>query len=62
MTDKNKKAAAKPPIGLKPRHLHDTARIKDIYAVMGGYIDAGKKIPKEWTTELYELSKATFNK
>jgi len=62
MTTENKAAAKKPPVGIKPRHLHDTARIKEIHAAMGRYIEDAKQIPAEWSKELLDLSKATFSK
>ncbi len=62
MTDKNKAPVSKPPVGLKPRHDHDTDRIKEIHAAMGRYIQEAKQIPAEWAKELLDLSKATFTK
>lgn len=62
MSKDNKKVEVKPPVGLKPRHLHDETRIKDIHDAMGRFIEAGKQIPAEWAKEMLDLSKATFNK
>jgi len=63
MTIENKVAPTKkPPVGIKPRHLHDTNRIKEIHSAMGRYIEDAKQIPAEWTKELLDLSKATFSK
>jgi hypothetical protein len=52
----------KPPVGIKPRHLHDDARMRDIHAAMGRYIESSKQIPAEWTKEMLDLSKANFSK
>ncbi len=56
------KAVTEAPKGIKPRHLHDNARILEIHAAMGRYIEASKQIPSEWTKEMLDLSKANFSK
>ena len=42
----------KPPIGLKPRHIHETDRQHDIIHAIIRWHDAGKQIPGEWVKEL----------
>lgn len=46
----------KPPIGLKPRRLHDEQRLCDIEAAILRRKDTGKPVPKEWADEHRELS------
>ena len=45
----------KPPLGLKPRRVHDYQRVKDIVAAMNRYIEVDKVIPTEWAEELWDL-------
>ena len=45
----------KPPIGLKPRWLHDAHRIQEILDAMRRYSDAEIVIPSEWVDELNGL-------
>lgn len=45
----------KPPLGLKPRWLHDSCRITDILNAMERYVDSNMPIPKVWIEELKEL-------
>lgn len=42
----------KPPLGLKPRCVHDGERAMAIMAAMKRYIEKHKPIPKEWADEL----------
>lgn len=51
----------KPPVGLKPRNIHDTARINEILSAMRRYTEAGKRFPDEWIKEIGDLNK-TFAK
>jgi len=44
-----------PPLGLKPRRLHDAGRIKDIVSAINRYREAKLEIPKEWTEEYNDL-------
>ena len=46
----------KPPIGLKPRWLHETNRIQDIIDAIKRYSEAEEPIPTEWVDELKELT------
>ena len=46
----------KPPIGLKPRWLHETNRIQDIIDAIKRYSEAKEPIPIEWVDELNELT------
>lgn len=51
-----------PPLGLKPRKIHDEQRAADIQQAIIRYISAKKPIPSEWYVELCELSPpATFD-
>ena len=45
----------KPPIGLKPKHIHDKERALEILSAMQRYTDADLKIPQEWISELSGL-------
>lgn len=44
-----------PPLGLKPKWIHDAQRIREIFEAMERYSDAEKPIPREWIDELREL-------
>ena len=46
----------KPPIGLKPRWLHDEQRAADIRDAVKRYAATGKDIPQEWLDEHSELT------
>jgi uncharacterized FlaG/YvyC family protein len=45
----------KPPIGLKPRFIHNEQRIHEIVEAMNRYIQVNKQIPIEWIDEYNEL-------
>ena len=46
----------KPPLGLKPRWLHEMHRIQEIIDAMKRYSEVEKPIPTEWVDELKELT------
>lgn len=46
----------KPPLGLKPRWLHDAFRTYDIVSALERYIEVRKPIPIEWVEEYNELA------
>lgn len=46
----------KPPLGLKPRHIHDETRVSEILDAVRRYYFAGKLVPREWLVELRELT------
>ena len=48
-------AILKPPLGLKPRYIHDKARVKEILDAMERYSYQRFPIPTEWVEELREL-------
>ena len=48
---------AKPPLGLTPKRIHDSARLSDIQAACQRYIDASLNIPYEWVRELLDLQR-----
>lgn len=50
------KTENKPPLGVMPRNIWDRKRQIDLAAAMGRYLEAGKKIPKEWLDEYNEIS------
>ena len=52
----------KPPIGLKPRWIHDSERAKEILDAMARYTDANMSIPKKWITELQDLFNVYFDR
>lgn len=45
----------KPPIGIKPRYIHDEERKQEIMDAMVRYSNAFKPIPVEWLDELRDL-------
>lgn len=45
----------RPPLGLKPRNVHNQQRIQEIVAAIGRYTDANKPIPSEWIEEYNDL-------
>jgi len=45
----------KPPLGLKPKWIHDRDRALEILDAMGRYIEDGVKVPSEWFEELNEI-------
>ena len=51
----------KPPIGLKPRWIHDSERAKEILDAMARYTDANMSIPKKWIDELRDLYENYFH-
>ena len=48
----------KPPLGLKPKWVHDYERKCEILDAMERYSEVNFPIPKEWITELRELIKS----
>lgn len=46
----------KPPLGVMPRDIWGRKRQEDIASAMERYLEAGKKIPKEWLYEYNEIS------
>lgn len=44
-----------PPLGLKPKYIHDKTRIKEILDAMERYSEQRFPIPIEWIEELREL-------
>lgn len=50
----------KPPIGLKPRYIHDGERIDEILCAIERYTDANMPIPKSWVNELRDLLKSNL--
>ena len=47
--------SAKPPIGIKPKYIHDSERFGEVLRGVERYRSAGKKIPSEWIDELINL-------
>lgn len=56
----NKNAYTKPPIGVKPRWLHDSERLKDILDAIERYTNDDLPIPKDWVIELRDLFSKYF--
>lgn len=46
---------AKPPLGVASKDMWDRKRREDLAAAMDRYLEAGKKIPKEWLEEYNEI-------
>lgn len=47
----------KPPIGIKPRFIHDEQRFEELRQCIHRYLSAGLPINKDWIEEYNELSK-----
>jgi hypothetical protein len=47
---------SRPPLGLKPRFIHDEQRHCDVVLAIQRYRDAGLDVPVEWYEEMHELS------
>lgn len=45
----------KPPIGIKPREIHNQERALELSAAVHRYIAANKMVPREWLLELSDL-------
>ena len=50
----------KPPLGIKPRYIHERERMFEILDAMERYAEAQKRIPAEWIDELKYLIGGTF--
>lgn len=50
------KTENKPPLGVIPRDMWDRKRQEELTAAMRRFLEAGKKIPKEWLGEYNEIS------
>lgn len=48
----DKPVKQKPPLGLKPKSIHDLERTREILDAILRYLDAGKTPPKAWAKEL----------
>lgn len=55
MNTVNQTIVSKPPLGLKPKYIHNKARIKEILDAMERYSYQRFPIPIEWVEELREL-------
>lgn len=55
MNTVNQTAAPKPSLGLKPKYIHDKARVKEILDAMERYSYQRFPVPIEWVEELREL-------
>lgn len=53
----NNETLGKPPLGLKPKWLHDEQRLDEVVAAINRYIEAKKLIPQEWMEEYNLLIK-----
>ena len=45
----------KPPLGLKPRKIHDQDRMNELICAIERYSEASMPVPKEWTDELKDI-------
>lgn len=45
----------RPPLGIKPRALHNRERVLELLSAMHRYIDYGRGISLDWMTELWEI-------
>lgn len=48
----------KPPLGLKPKLVHDEQRLFEVSGAIGRYFIAGLPIPVEWVEEYNQLVKS----
>lgn len=48
---------SKPPLGVKPRRIHDQGRLSDLFQAVLRYMTDGSPIPQEWIEEIDELLK-----
>lgn len=55
MQTTNETAIPKPPLGLKPKYIHDKIRIKEILDTMERYSYQRFPVPIEWIEKLREL-------
>jgi hypothetical protein len=47
----------KPPLGVKPRYIHDCERHVELAEAIERYLEVGKEIPTEWIEEYNEISR-----
>lgn len=47
----------KPPLGLKPKYIHDEQRLSEVKNAIDRYFEKNKEIPSEWIEEKYQLDK-----
>ena len=45
----------RPPLGVKPRPIHDQGRMSDLFDAVLRYMTSGRKIPTEWIDEIDDL-------
>ena len=45
----------KPPLGIKPKFIHDEQRREELKQAINRYFEANKPIPMEWIEEYNEL-------
>lgn len=43
------------PVGLRPKSIVASLRIKEILEAMNRYVEVGEKVPLDWQNELWEL-------
>jgi hypothetical protein len=48
----------KPPLGLRPREIHDAYRVMEILHACDRYATENKRIPDAWLVELSERNKS----
>lgn len=51
----------KPPLGLKPKYIHEAQRLSEISAAINRYMLFSKEIPIEWVEEYNELARNRYN-
>jgi len=47
----------KPPLGLKPKQIHEEQRVAEILKAIYRYKISKKSVPKEWIDELIILTR-----
>jgi len=52
---RDEKANSCPPLGVKPRWLHEEDRLRELHEAMMRHKDAGEPIPRDWITEYNDL-------
>ncbi len=56
------KKAIKPPLGIKPKRIHDEERLEELTAAINRYKNTTFDIPQEWINERNELMLTLFSK
>lgn len=53
--------ANKPPLGIKPRRIHDEERVRELRACIARYMQAGYHLDPDWVSEYNEIIERQMN-